>query len=307
MNLLNYIVIIVLAVAGYMTYEPLVGSKGVLSGFVYKDKNEEEPKRPVQTEYVEVKPVELQQEKEEVPPIETLTFSLERVIREDFPQTCVTTQDSVKILLKEGPFSLKKGYKLTPVRLEGESLHVKVDRYGVYGAVPVAMTNFEELVKPRTMARITGQPMDEPQSDDTQVEKVEKVTNTSKPKEKEVNTVTHTLFGKANKVTPKEMENVLKNKQQTKKTEPVLKRLSEDQIKKMIRTNYSKLTTLKGQKLTGYSVGEDVDYAGKKHQSGVIKFKKNTLLGERELAVKALFFDGKLIKWVWSKSLADVK
>ena len=49
------------------------------------------------------------------------------------------------------------------------------------------------------------------------------------------------------------------------------------------------------------------DIGGKQYHVGEVSYKKKTVFGEKKLTAEALFIEGKLIKWIWPVTNADMQ
>ena len=153
--------------------------------------------------------------------------------------------------------------------------------------VPVSLTDFEELVRPVTVARLNGVAPPPTKIDNASQDSV--VDNNSANVEPEVDPPTPD---------PPKIE--------VDPPEPEVIRIADDTIKSLMKQGAGSLSAIKGAQDGKISIMGDETIDGKDYQVGVLKYKKNTLLGMRELSVKALIADGEIQKWVWSESGQEV-
>lgn len=277
MSMMNYVVIFILFVVGYVCYPPLFGKSGKFKELVYITAEQKALQDAKVVKTVPKNEIVTQPDPTPVPVPQNVTpvvdasgntaFSLSKVIPTDFPKSCEMVSSGVASISDgNGSITLDVGEKLLPLAIVGNNLKVKLKKLNIEGVVPIQKTNFLELVTPMTMARLNPKPTP-----------TAEVKPANKPKEQE-----------EPKVTP-------------------MNELSDSEVKALLNKNFDKLSTLKGSKVRTAGLSGNESFGGKMYQIGVVRFEKDTLFGMRQLSAKALIADGQIEKWVWFESGQEIR
>ncbi len=313
------------AVGGYVAYPFLLGPEGKFAKFAY---NLPETERAEDFSAEEG--------------LEDQAFSLDMVIKEDFPSVCKMTKSGFANI-RGVKAELMKGDKLKPISLEGDELTVMIEKLGIEGELSVSLTNFAKLAEPATIARLGGKkantkakapvvvsaedskevmPQNERGSavtsaEDNEPEAIAKVdvemgddgSGDSESGGETVASSSSGLFGDpfgsaGNGGANDDPFSLQGNSDSVKNVDNPVSVLK---IKQLVQNEYSSLNSLKEAKVTKISVGKNETVGSKAYQIGTVSFQKDTLLGVRKFGAKALISDGKIEKWVWSISNQDME
>lgn len=284
----------ILAGAGYLLHTPLIGQKGIFVHLIQPtekvvaitgvtptklDPITDTGTGPDTPPTGGVDPVKGGQN----PPVQDNVFTPEKLIAADYPDACTMVRSGFASI-PGGTLPLDIGDQLKPISIRGTDIEVVVVKLGVTGTVPMATTDFIKLALPRYMARKSG--------------KAQPVTGGDTPKPKPDDVATNTNPNPR----PKPPVKVDPIPTPTPKPKPTLVKLSDTEIKQLMQNGYKSVSVFSGSDLTAAEIGSVETIGEIEYQTGILKFKRDTLLGVRELSAKALILNGKLEKWVWTKS-----
>lgn len=302
MNIISLVIIGICVAVGYLSQPFLFGPKGAMAGLLYK--------QPVKSPATPDDDIAVVVDSSLDSPAvvsgveKTVSFSMDKVIKADFPESCKMTRSGFASITG-GNAALDVGAKLKPISIKDEKLTVIIESLGVEGTVPVGVTDFLKLTIPITMARLNGGPGMVPDPI---------VSNDPAPKVSEDNKPS---FGDpfAGIDTSEQIDPFAVGLTEPRVAEPDTGELSKPaenlisdaELKSLIEKEYSLVEALKNVEVNSISIGELEENGESSFQTGTVSFKKKTLLGVRELSAKALISDGKIVKWVWSKSGQEVE
>ena len=282
----------ILAGAGYLLHTPLIGQKGIFVRLIQPtekvvattggtptklDPITDTGTSPDTPATGGVDPVKGGQN----PPIQDNVFTPEKLIAADYPDVCTMVRSGFASI-PGGTLPLDIGDQLKPISIRGTDIEVVVVKLGVTGTVPMATTDFIKLALPRYMARKNG--------------KAQPITGGDTPKPKPDDVVTNT------NPNPRPKPPVKVDPIPRPKPKPTLVKVSDTEIKQLMQNGYKSVSVFSGSDLIGVEIGSVETIGEIEYQTGILKFKRDTLLGVRELSAKALILNGKLEKWVWTKS-----
>lgn len=205
------------------------------------------------------------------PPKSTIQIDLSKVTKADFPEKVELKAPLVISNPEFGSISLKKGGKVIPVRLEGNKLVVRPTLVNVESTIDVDHTNFKELALPKMLERLQNA-----------------VASTPEP-------------------TPPTPEPA--PTPPTPEPDPEPTKLDAAAIVTLMKSSVQagKVTEFKGDQVTSWKAGEDMEFDGDTYQTGLVTFKAETILGVQEHDAIALIEDGKIYKWMWAKTKLEMR
>lgn len=208
-------------------------------------------------------------------PEPSVQLDLTKVTREDFPEKVSLKAPYTFADANSGvTMQLKKGTKVKPVRLEGTDLVIQPIGFPVESKIHVDKTNFKELAAPRVMERLKNAVAE----------------NTNQPEAP----------------APVEPE---PEPEPEPTPEPESTKLDEAAVVALMKQSVKagKVTEFKANQVTSWKAGEDMQFDGETYQTGLVKFKAQTILGVQEHEAIALIEDGAVYKWMWAKTKLEMR